>query len=70
MVSDDLKLEARKAFVAYEDVFIKRIVKKLNWHLAGDHLEQVLATGDEARVRSYIDDLHAARRDIETAVVV
>lgn len=70
MVSAELKRTAREAFVAYEKVFIDRIVKKPGWRLAATHCEQVLATGDEARVRAYIEDLNASRRDLENAVVV
>lgn len=69
MVSDDLKLEARKAFVAYERVYIERVVKKPGWHLVADHFEKVLATEDEARIRAYVDDLDASRRDLENALI-
>ena len=70
MIPDRLRQEARNAFAAYEKVFIDRIVKKPGWHLDADHFEKVLATGDEARIRGYIDDLKAARRDLESATIV
>ena len=44
MISDELKTEARKAFVAYEKVYIERIAKKPGWRLAANHFEKVLAT--------------------------
>jgi hypothetical protein len=70
MISDALKREAREAFVAYERVFIERVVRRPEWRLVPDHHEQVLATGDEARVRAYIEDLHSSRRDLEQALIV
>ena len=70
MISEELKLEARRAFVAYEKVFIERIAQKPGWRLDASNLEKVLATGDEARIRAYIEDLEVTRRDIERAVVV
>ena len=70
MISEELKRTVREAFVAYETVFIERIVKKPGWRLAGDHCEQVIASGDEARIRAYVEDLNVARRDLENALDV
>lgn len=70
MISEDLKLQAREAFSAYEQVFIERIVRRPGWRLVSDNLEKVLANGDEARIRAYIEDLEASKRDIEMAAVI
>ena len=70
MVSEDLKRKAREAFVAYERVFVERVVRRPDWRLVADHLEHVLASGDEARVRAYIEDLNASRHDLERAVII
>lgn len=68
-ISTELDEEARKAFLEYEEVFVRRIVKKPGWRLVHSYLDEVLATGNEARVRAYIDDLRAARRDLEQALI-
>lgn len=70
MVSDELKREARQAFTAYEKVFIDRVVRRPDWRLVADHLENVLASGDKARVKAYIEDLNASRRDLEHALII
>ena len=70
MITEELNEETRRAFVAYEKAFIDRVVKRTGWRLAGEHIETVLATGDEARVRAYMEDLNFARHDLESALIV
>jgi len=45
-------------------------VKKPSWRLAADHCERIIASGDEVRIRAYIEDLEIARRDLEEACIV
>lgn len=70
MISEALRTEARKAFVAYEKVFVERVAKMPGGKLDASNFENVLATDDEARVRGYIDGLNATRRDLESALIV
>lgn len=63
-VPEELKKEARQAFLEYEEVYVTRIAKRPGWKMSAQPVEEVLATGDEGKIRQYIEQLRRDRRDI------
>src|SRR6266699_774406 len=68
-LSNELRKQAGEAFYEYEQAVVTRVLKRPDWKLDAAPLERVLATGDERKVRDFIDDLRRGRHDILNSVI-
>jgi len=68
-LSDELRKQAGEAFYEYEQAVVIRVLKRPDWKLDAAPLGRVLATGDERKVRDFIDDLRRGRHDILNSVI-
>jgi hypothetical protein len=69
-VSDDLRREAVEAFHAYEKVVVERLMRRPEWRIDAKPLHDVLATGNEQKVREFIADVRRGRDDVLNSIVV
>jgi hypothetical protein len=68
-LNDGLITEARMAFVEYEKLFVTRVARRPGDRMSAHPVEEVLATGDEEKVREYITELARLRNDILTSTI-
>jgi hypothetical protein len=66
----ELVREAREAFVDYETVYVTRVAKRPGGRLDAQRLEDVLATADEAKVRTFVEQLRMARQSLLDGVII
>ncbi len=52
-LSESLRREAAEAYLTYESLFIERLARRPD----GTQLQDVLASGDEERVRAFIENM-------------
>lgn len=68
--ASDLRRHAGVAFYEYEQAYVNRIAKRPGGKLDAGILESVLATGDEVKIREFIDTMRRGRDEILNAIVV
>ena len=68
-LSDELRKQAGEAFYEYEQAVVIRVLKRPDWRLDAAPVERALATGNERKVRDFIDDLQRGCHDILNSLI-
>lgn len=69
-VSKELREEAGRAFLAYEEVVVNRLLKRPGWKLDAQPLQDARSTDDEEVVRQFIESVNRGRIELLRGIVV